>query len=157
MRSRLVRFLAFSLVTGVALLGIGFGVVVHQGSTQHISHVHAKSPLSPIGPWNLIVTFPDGSQSPSSLRFNKDGTMINYTPGPGTGTWSMISSNQFQYQFEEQIYNNLGVQTGYVDVQQQATLSANGNTYTASGQGTVHAMDGTVLAINQTTTLATRA
>ena len=158
MRSRLVRFLAFSLVTGVALLGIGFGVVVHQGRTAPISQAHAaKDPVNPIGAWNLIVTFPDGSQSPSTLRFYQDGTMVNYTPGPGTGTWSMTSSNQFQYQFVEQIYNNLGVQTGYVDVQQQATLSANGNTYTASGQGTVHAMDGTVLAVNQTTTLATRA
>ena len=158
MRSRLVRFLVFSLVTGVALLGIGFGVVVHQGSTQPISQAHAaKDPLSPIGAWNLIVTFPDGSQSPSSLKFYKDGTMINYTPGPGTGTWTMTSSNQFQYQFEEQIDNTLGIQTAYVDVQQLATLSANGNTYTASGQGTVHAMDGTLLAINQTTTQATRA
>ena len=157
MRSRLVRLLAFSLVTGVALLGIGFGVVVHQGSTQPISLAHAKSSLNPIGPWNLIVTFPDGSQSPSSLRFRSDGTMVNYTPGPGTGTWSMTSSNQFQYQFEEQIDNNLGVQTGYVDVQQQATLSANGNTYTASGQGTVHAMDGTVLAVNPTKTQAAHA
>ena len=144
-------------MTGIALVGVGFGVVVHQGRTAPISQAHAKSSLNPIGPWNLIVTFPDGSQSPSSLRFNKDGTMINYTPGPGTGTWSMTSSNQFQYQFKEQIDNNLGVQTGYVDVQQQATLSANGNTYTASGLGTVHAMDGTVLAVNLTTTVATRA
>ena len=157
MRSRLVRFLAFSLVTGIALVGVGFGVVVHQGRTASISQAHAKSSLSPVGRWNLTVTFPDGSQSPSSLRFTPGGTVINYTPGPGTGTWSMTSSNQFQYQFEEQIDNNLGIQTGYVDVQQQATLSANGNTYTASGLGTVHAMDGTLLAINQTTTQATRA
>ena len=156
MRSRLVRLLAFSLVTGIALLGIGFGVVVHQESTQPLSQAHAKSPLSPIGPWNLIVTFPDGSQSPSSLRFYQGGTMVNYTPGPGTGTWSMTSSNQFQYQFVEQIDNTLGVQTAYVNVQQQATLSADGSTYTASGSGTVHAMDGTVLAVNQTTTQATR-
>ena len=157
MRSRLVRFLAFSLVTGIALVGVGFGVVVHQGRTAPISQAHAKSSLGPVGRWNLTVTFPDGSQSPSSLRFTPGGTVINYTPGPGTGTWSMTSSNQFQYQFQEQIDNNLGVQTGYVDVQQQATLSANGNTYTASGQGTVHAMDGTVLAVNLTTTVATRA
>ena len=157
MRSRLVRFLAFSLVTGIALVGVGFGVVVHQGSTASISQAHAKSSLSPVGRWNLTVTFPDGSQSPSSLRFTRDGTVINYTPGPGIGTWSMISSNQFQYQFVEQIFDSQGNQIGYVDVQQQATLSANGNTYTASGQGTVHAMDGTVLAINQTTTQATRA
>ena len=157
MRSRLVRFLAFSLVTGIALVGVGFGVVVHQGSTQHISQAHAKSPLSPIGPWNLIVTFPDGSQSPSTLRFYQDGTMINYTPGPGTGTWSMTSSNQFQYQFVEQIFDSQGNQIGYVDVQQQATLSADGTIYTASGQGTVHAMGGTVLAVNQTKTQAAHA
>ena len=145
-------------MTGVALLGIGFGVVVHQGSTQYISQAHAvKDPLSPIGAWNLIVTFPDGSQSPSSLRFTPDGTVINYTPGPGIGTWSMISSNQFQYQFVEQIFDSQGNQIGYVDVQQQATLSANGNTYTASGQGTVHAMDGTVLAVNPTKTQAAHA
>src|SRR5438270_3900928 len=85
----------------------------------------------------------DGSQSPSSLRFTPGGTVINYTPGPGTGTWSMISSNQFQYQFEEQIFDSQGNQIGYVDVQ-QATLSADGTIYTASGQGTVHAMDGTI-------------
>jgi hypothetical protein len=157
MRSRLVRFLAFSLVTGIALLGIGFGVVGHQGSTQTISQVHAKKALGPVGPWNLTVTFPDGSQSPSSLRLNPDGTLVNYTPGPGTGTWSMTSSNQFQYQFEEQIDDNQGNEVAYVDVQQQATLSADGTTYTAFGQGTVHAMDGSVQAVNQTTTQATQA
>src|SRR5438105_13729918 len=85
MRSRLVRFLAFSLATGTALLGIGFGAVVHQGSTQHISQAHAKSPLGPVGLWNLTVTFPDGSQSPSTLKFHPNGTLTNYTPGPGTG------------------------------------------------------------------------
>ncbi len=154
MRSRLVRLLAFSLVTGIALFGIGFGVVVHQGSTQPISQAHAKNSAQ-VGQWNLTVTFPDGSQSPSSLRFNPDETTINYTPGPGTGTWSMTSSNQFQYQFEEQIYNNQGIQICYVDVQQQATLSADGTSYTAFGQGTVYAMDGTILAVNQTTTVAT--
>ena len=154
MRSRLVRFLAFSTVTGLALLGIGVGAVVHQGSTQPISQAHAKN-APPIGRWNLTVTFPDGSQSPSTLRFNPDGTMINYTPGPGAGTWSMTDSDQFQYQFEEQIYDNLGIQVAYVDVQQQATLSADGTTYTAFGQGTVYAMDNSVLAVNQTTTLAT--
>jgi hypothetical protein len=69
MRSRLVRFLAFSLMTGIALMGVGFGVAVHQGSTQPISQVYAKSSLGPVGRWNLTVTFPDGSQSPSSLRF----------------------------------------------------------------------------------------
>ena len=156
MRSRLVRLLAFSLVTGIALLGMGFGVVVHPGSPPPLSQAHAKN-SPPVGRWNLTVTFPDGSQSPSSLKFNQDGTMVNYTPGPGTGTWSMTSSNQFQYQFEEQIDNNLGVQTGYVDVQQQATLSADGTTYTAFGPGTVYAMNGSVLAVNQTTTQATRA
>jgi hypothetical protein len=154
MRSRLVRLLAFSLVTGIALVGVGFGVAVHQGRTASISQAHAKSSLSPVGRWNLTVTFPDGSQSPSSLRFTPDGTVINYTPGPGIGTWSMTSSNQFQYQFVEQIFDSQGNQIGYVDVQQQATLSANGNTYTASGQGTVHAMDGTILAVNQTKTQA---
>jgi hypothetical protein len=154
MRSHLVRFLAFSLVTGIALVGVGFGVAVHQGRTASISQAHAKSSLSPVGRWNLTVTFPDGSQSPSSLRFTPDGTVINYTPGPGIGTWSMTSSNQFQYQFVEQIFDSQGNQIGYVDVQQQATLSANGNTYTASGQGTVHAMDGTILAVNQTKTQA---
>jgi len=157
MRSRFVRFLAFSLVTGIALLGIGVGAVVHQGGTQLISQAHAESGPSPVGRWNLTVTFPDGSQSPSTLRFDRDGTLINYTPGPGTGTWSMTSSNQFQYQFREQIYDKLGNQVAYVYVQQQATLSADGTTYTAFGQGTVHAMDGSALAVNQTTTLATRA
>jgi hypothetical protein len=37
----------------------------------------------------------------------------------------MISSNQFQYQFVEQIFDSQGNQIGYVDVQ-QATLSADG-------------------------------
>jgi hypothetical protein len=68
----------------------------------------------------------------------------------------MISSNQFQYQFVEQIFDSQGNQIGYVDVQ-QATLSADGTIYTASGQGTVHAMDGTILAVNQTKTQAAHA
>ena len=157
MRSRLVRLLAFSLVTGIALLGLGFVVVVHPGSTPHTPRADAKDPLSPVGSWNLIVTFPDGSQNPSTMKFYQGGTLTVFTPGPGTGTWSMTSSNQFQYTFTEEILHSQGIQTGYVDVQQQATLSADGKTYTASGSGTVYAMNGTLLAVNQTTTVATRA
>lgn len=154
MRLHPVRLLALGLVTGIALLGIAFGAVVHQGSRPPLSQAYAKNP-PPVGRWNLIVTFPDGSQSLSSLRFNPDGTMTNYTPGPGTGTWWMTGSNQFQYQFEEQILDNQGNQTGYVDVQQQGTLAASGTTYTAFGSGTVHAMNRSILALNQTTTVAT--
>src|SRR5947209_4099496 len=123
MRSRLVRSLAFSIVTGTALLGVSFSMVVNQGSRPPLSQAYAKNP-PPVGPWNLMVTFPDGSQSLSTLRFNPDGTLINYTPGHGTGTWSMTGSNQFSYQFEEQILDNQGKQIAYVDVQQQAALSA---------------------------------
>jgi len=130
--------------------------VVHQGGTQPLAQAHAFSSLSPVGRWNLTVTFPDGSQSPSSLRFTPDGTVINYTPGPGTGIWSMISSNQFQYSFIEEIDDSEGNEICYVDVQQQATLSTDGSIYTASGQGTVHAMDGMLLGVNPTTTQATR-
>ncbi len=79
------------------------------------------------------------------------------TPGPGTGTWSMTSSNQFQYTFTEEILDSQGTPICYVDVQQQATLSADGSTYTAFGQGMVYAMDGSALAVNPTTTQATRA
>ena len=43
MRSHLVRLLAFSLITWIALLGLGFGVVVHQGRTPPLSQAHAKS------------------------------------------------------------------------------------------------------------------
>ena len=97
----------------------------------------------------------DRSSEPSTLKFNNNGKLVNYTPGPGTGTWWMTSSKQFQYTFTEKILDSQGNQIAYVYVQQQATLSADGTTYTASGQGTVHAMDGTVLAVNQTTTQAT--
>lgn len=155
MRLHLVRFLAFSLVViGIALLGSGFASVVHLGGGPPLSQAYAKK-TSPVGQWNLIVTFPDGSQIPSTLRFNTVGTMTNYTPGPGIGTWRMTGSNQFQYQFQEKILDKHGKQTSYVDVQQQATLSTSGTTYTAFGTGTVYAMDGSILAVNQTTTVAT--
>ena len=157
MRSRFIPLLVFSFVTGTAILGISFGVVVHQGRIQPLSQADAQSSLNPIGPWNLIVTFPDGSQSSSTMRYYQNGTLTVYTPGPGTGTWSMTSSNQFQYTFTEKILDSQGNQTGYVDVQQQATLSNNGKTYTAFGTGTVYSMNGSVQAVNHTTTQATRA
>lgn len=160
MRSRFVRFLVVGFVTGIALLSLSLGALVHQGDVKPISRAYADSPLNPNGQWNLIVTFMDtGAQSPSTFKLNGGptwGILVNYTPGPGMGIWRMTSSNQFQYIFIEKILDNQGNQIAYVDVQQKATLSADGNTYTASGQGTVYAMDGTLLAVNQTTTQATR-
>ncbi len=157
MRSRFVRFLMVGFVTGIALLSLSLGVLVQKGDVKAVPPAHAAGSINPVGKWNLIVTFTaTGAQQPSTLKFDHDGGLVNYTPGPGTGTWWMTSSNQFQYTFTEQILDNLGNQIAYVYVEQQATLSADKTTYTASGQGTVHAMDGTVLAVNQTTTQATK-
>ena len=157
MRSRFVRFLVVGFVTGIALLSLSLGVLIQKGDVKAVPPAHADGSIDPVGQWNLTVTFTaTGAQQPSTLKFGKNGSLVNYTPGPGTGTWWMTSSNQFQYTFTEKILDNQGNQIAYVYVQQQATLSADGTTYTASGQGTVHAMDGTVLAVNQTTTQATK-
>jgi len=156
MRSRFVRFLVVGFVTGIALLSLSLGVLIQKGDVKAVPPAHADGSIDPVGQWNLTVTFTaTGAQQPSTLKFGKNGSLVNYTPGPGTGTWWMTSSNQFQYTFTEKILDNQGNQIAYVYVQQQATLSADGTTYTASGQGTVYAMDGTVLAVNQTTTQAT--
>ncbi len=158
MRSRFVRFLVVDFVTGIVLLSLSLGVPVHKGDLKPLLPAHAAGSINPVGQWNLTVAFTaTGAQQPSTLKFGKGGRLINYTPGPGTGTWWMTSSNQFQYTFTEKILDHQGNQIAYVYVQQQATLSADGTTYTATGQGTVHAMDGTVLAVNQTTTQATKA
>jgi hypothetical protein len=155
MRSIALRSLLLCLLAVVLLVGIGFGVKTWKAS--------ASQTLSPAGKWNLVVTFlSDGSKHPSEMDLNLTssaspytGSLVYYAPS-GTGQWYAMGSDQFSYNFQEAFYYN-GTEVGYVIVQQQATLSADGNSFDAHGWGMYVSLTGSPPSpINYTTTHATR-
>jgi len=145
MRSLSLRYLVICTIGIVALLSISLGVQSLAGLTKHTPKAHAASAPSPIGKWHLVVTFTStGEQQESDIEFNSytgnsaslyTGPLTNYTPFYGTGQWYVTGSNQFSYQFTETIYGYNGTLVGHVQVTQNGTLSSDGNTYDAQGQG----------------------
>lgn len=122
------------------------------------SRAPATQHASVVGKWNLLVTFPDGHTEPSQVIFGDDGVFVNLTPGPGGGRWFSTGDRTFRYVFAETFVNASGVYTTLVEVEQKGTLSEDGKSYTASGNGYVYdPSTGKLLAVNPTTTVATRA
>ncbi len=166
MRSSLIRTLVVCTIAAVALFGVVIGVNGFHVLTPHAQKAHADAPLTPVGKWHLTVVFTQtGARQPSDIQFVADGgnvaniyggQVINYTPGPGTGYWSLAGQNQFMYQFMETIYS-YGIPVVKIYVSQTATLSADGNSYVAHGQGTAFSPSIPYAVTDQTTTYGTRA
>lgn len=116
---------------------------------------------NPVGKWQVKVTFQDGPMQgrtdESVVVFEPDHTFVILIPGPGTGTWRSSSPTTISFGFTELInYDARGSFTGYVIVTQQGTLSADGTSFTSSGQGVIYGSDGALVATTHTTTQATR-
>lgn len=164
MRSSLFRLLAFCTVLGVALVGLSVPMFKgFTGDTTTVREVHASGIPTPVGKWNLLVTFTStGEQEPSLMEFSSSvyspywGRVVCYTPFYGTGFWYMTDSQHFKYEFLETIYDPSGTLMGYVWVQQSAALGPDGTIYDARGQGTFIPRHGSQSPPNPTTTHAAR-
>lgn len=115
----------------------------------------------PVGKWQLKTTHQDGSMKGRTdepmVVFEPDQIFIFLTPGPGTGTWQSDDSTTISYGFTQIInYDARGTFTHYVIVTQQGTLSADGTSFTSSGQGVLYDADGTYITTHHTTVQATR-
>jgi len=144
---------------GIIFLAVALVFTVG-GSAQVSAASHAPATQDPsvVGKWNLRVTFPDGHTEPSQVIFGADGVFVNLTPAPGGGRWFSTGGRSFTYVFAETIVNASGVYTTLVEVEQRGTLGEDGKSYTASGNGYVYdPSTGKLLAVNHTTTVATRA
>ena len=107
------------------------------------------------GTWDLTVSFPDGHSEQSQVVFNRNGVVINVTPFPGKGEWRTKEKTAFSYSFVEPITPH-GQFQAVVEVRQNARLSIDCNSYTASGTGTVYDAQGNRITQMHTTTVATK-
>jgi len=90
--------------------------------------------------------------------FEPDEVCIILTPGPGTGTWQSSGPTTVTYDFTQLInYDASGKFTHYVIARQQGNISADGASFTASGESSVYEADGTCIITHHTTTQARRA
>ena len=114
-----------------------------------------------IGTWQWTVTFQEGplqwQVETNRVIFARDHTFLILLPFPGAGTWQTDASDAISFSFTELLnYRADGTCSGYVLVTGQGSLSQDGTSFTASGQGAVHSADGTYLAMNKTTAQGTR-
>lgn len=115
-----------------------------------------------IGTWQWTVTFHEGPLQGQLERnrviFASDHTFLILLPNPGAGTWQTDASDGISsFSFTELLnYRADGTCTGYVIVTGRGSLSQDGTSFTASGQGVVYSADGIYLATNKTTAQGTR-
>ena len=114
-----------------------------------------------IGTWQWTVSFHEGPLQgqieKNRVVFAPDRTFLILLPFPGAGTWQIDASDAISFSFTELLnYHADGTCTGYVIVTGRGSLSQDGTSFTASGQGVVYRADGTYLATNKTTAQGTR-
>jgi hypothetical protein len=114
-----------------------------------------------IGTWQVTVTYHEGPLQGQSERsrviFAPDHTFLILLPAPGAGTWQSDVTDAISFSFTELLnYRADGTCSGYVKVTQQGSLSQDGTSFTAAGQGVVYSADGVHLATNKTTTQGAR-
>jgi hypothetical protein len=120
-----------------------------------------ETQANPIGTWQWTVTFHEGTLQGqleiNRVVFSPDHTFLILLPFPGAGTWQTDASDAISFSFTELLnYRADGTCTGYVIVTGRGSLSQDGTSFTASGQGAVYSTDGTQLATNKTTAQGTR-
>ncbi|MFE6104068.1 dehydrogenase [Streptomyces laurentii] len=98
--------------------------------------------VSPLGVWTGTVSH-DGKADEFTISFTLDGVVTSTTRvSGGRGDWSADEDGSFRYTLREEFTPGLGL-PGFV----QISISArrDGETYTGTGNATVHAPDGTRL------------
>ena len=121
----------------------------------------AETEAKLIGAWQMTVTFHEGPLQGQVERnrviFAPDHTFLILLPFPGAGTWQSDGSDAIFISFTELLeYRADGTCSGYVKVTAQGSVSQDGTSFTASGQGLVYSADGIHLQTNKTTAQATR-
>jgi hypothetical protein len=120
-----------------------------------------ETQAKPIGTWQWTVTFHagplQGQLEINRVVFAPDHTFLILLPFPGAGTWQYDATHAISFSFTELLnYRSDGTCAGYVIVTGRGSLSQDGTSFTASGQGAVYSTNGTHLATNKTTAQGTR-
>jgi hypothetical protein len=116
----------------------------------------AKAERTLAGAWMAKITFtanpppsaPGGTEI-GLQGFGSDGLLSEYaTAGrtTGYGVWKATNKHgRFVYTFRELVFNSDNSLLGYVVVKQAGSVSADGLSYSSSGQGQVYTLAGTPL------------
>jgi hypothetical protein len=143
-------------VAVLAVLGVMSGSAPAVAGAERIEAVRDCN-QGPEGTWLYTVTIPNPSGAPTLFHGTEtyaagggysEADELGVTPGylatPGHGSWKMIGERKFLLTYNNFTFDATGP-TGTGKVRQTTKLSANGNTYTGSGDFFYYAPDGTVV------------
>jgi hypothetical protein len=138
--SRVTRrhFLATTGAVGGLSVAAG-GAATLLGAQQQAK---AAGSLALTGSWEQMVTFQGSAPFLDLVTFNADGTLTetdqpDFAPpslaSPGHGVWVISGANTFRFKFIKLLLGSQAPPSGRAVVHGTLTLSANANTFTASG------------------------
>ena len=119
-------------------------------TTSDVNVSKTQYVVTPVGKWELQVRFASGEIETQE---------ITIMPGEQSTTDGAVMStglNTFIYHLVEKLHDQNRKTVGFVYVEQSATLSADGKSFTAAGTGTAYGLDKKQLMVAYTTTQATR-
>lgn len=145
-RNTILSASAALLLAGVA------GVVASGGVASAEVNPSARAAAlvaAPVGTWTGTVQH--GTTTGALTITLRDGGLVCLSSsdgsgdgGEGLGYWQSTSASQFNYRVLERLHNAAGATTGYVDVNQKATIS--GDAFTSSGTSRVYDQNGMFIA-----------
>jgi hypothetical protein len=143
-------------------LSAASGLILPAGALAKKTAAQTKSPLA--GAWMATVTFatnaPTSGAETALQGFGSDGLLSEYASADrttGYGVWKATGARSFKYTFRELLFNTDNALEGFVVVKQAGTVSANGLSYTSTGEGQVFSLTGAPLSPPaRSTTHATR-
>src|SRR6266480_6911404 len=131
-------------------------------TTSDVNVSKTQYVVTPVGKWELQVRFASGEIETQEITImpgeqsTTDGAVITLFPVAGEGYWVSTGLNTFIYHLVEKLHDQNRKTVGFVYVEQSATLSADGKSFTAAGTGTAYGLDKKQLMVAYTTTQATR-
>src|SRR5438105_12470325 len=108
-------------------------------TTSHINISKTQHAVTPVGRWELQVRFASGEIETQEITImpgkqsTTDGTVVTLFPVVGEGYWVSTGLNTFIYHMVEKLHDQNRKTVGFVYVEASATLSADGQSYTAEG------------------------
>lgn len=130
--------------TAIALAGGALGAIGFSRSAAAASDL-PQDRLAIIGMWEIIVKFPDGLENPTLILFSESGSVVEtnaLTKATGVGEWHHLGGRKFDYVFWEQFFDKDNKHVSNIRVQHTLTVSADGESYTAEGVGTIFDLTG---------------
>lgn len=131
----------------IVTTGVALSILAAVMSVAATSPAQASGPSLPVGTWNQTVHLPQGDEQ-TMVSFHIDGTVTAIAPSgsipcpsgtgtctlgsPSIGLWRIAPNNRVEITIKEYVYDSTGRLVNFIIPHSFATLSSDGNSYTAS-------------------------